>query len=163
MIGSNWIELSIAAATSDPRNIVWHPEVNVVFGESDHIFCHVDMDDEDFDPLVLIAANYWTSLSFARREIFLQIPYPKSDLYRGVGHEDWGWNRLVIGCGYIHKIVKNTGHAIRRKPLSQVKMASATGALPLFTLHFRNQLEKRAALASARRSLGPLDAIASAK
>jgi glycosyltransferase involved in cell wall biosynthesis len=163
MIGSNWLELSIVAATSDPRNIVWHPEANVIFGESDHIFRHVDMEDAEFDSLALLMSNYWTSLSFARREVFLQIPYPRCDFRSGVGHEDWSWNRLVIDKGYIHKIVKGTGHAIRRKPLSQVKIASAAGALPLFTLYFRKQLEKRAALAESRRSLGPLDAIASAR
>ncbi len=162
MFGTNWLEHSIAAAKADPRNIIWHPEINVVFGESEHIFCHVDMESREFDAFAMIAVNPWTCLCFARREVFLQVPYSRSDFASGVGHEDWGWNRRVVEIGYMHKIVRGTGHAIRRKTVSQVKSASAAGTLPVPTLYFREQLEKRAMVAASRRLLGPLEAIEAA-
>jgi hypothetical protein len=150
IIGQGWLFMAAVSAQSDARPIVWHPEVNIIFGETDHIFRHVDMEDPEFDILSMVAANPWTSLCFAQRDAFLRVPYTACDFGNGVGHEDWAWNRHVVEIGYLHKIVKGTGHAIRRKSLSYVKQASSANVLPAGTTLFRRQLGRRMAVSTDR-------------
>ena len=127
----SWLVEAGTAALVDRRKIVWHPEVSVFFGEENFLFCHVDMEDERFDRLSLVAINPWTSLCFASRELFLQVPYPETDLALGIGYEDWRWNRRVLEFGALHKIVVGTCHLIRRKGSSLLTHSAAAKALPI--------------------------------
>jgi glycosyltransferase involved in cell wall biosynthesis len=152
---SNWLERALNQAITDRRNIVWHPEVNVVFGELEYVFYHTDMESADYNAISPIFCNPWTSLCFAKRDLFLGIPYPGCDFRAGVGHEDWTWNRRVIEAGWLHKVVEGTGHGIRRKPTSQVKAASAARALPLPTTIGTAILLERKLLADRKGALSP--------
>jgi len=145
MISRNWLRAAARAAVNDPRPIIWHPEANLVFGEETHMFHHRDMEQDDFDPLVLLICNPWTALAFARKQCFAALPYHQSRLADGFGHEDWSWNRDAIAAGYLHKIVRGTAHAIRRKAMSQLKLATLANALPAPTTLFRQELERRQA------------------
>lgn len=113
--GETWLTAAARIAATRDEPIVWHPEVCVYFGAAKHIFCHIDMEDDSFRPAGLAIENYWTALSFAEREIYLDNPYPGTDLTSGFGFEDWAWNMETISQGIIHKIVPGTGHVIRRK------------------------------------------------
>ncbi|MCA6479610.1 MAG: glycosyltransferase family 2 protein [Chitinophagaceae bacterium] len=155
LIGSNWLYAAVAAALIDQRDIVWHPEVNVVFGEAQHVFCHMDMEADGFDPLYLVATNPWTSLCFAKKKIFLDVPYPPCDFTGGIGHEDWAWNRFVVERGYLHKVVAGTGHAIRRRLHSYVRQATSANVIPAPTKLFRNVLDTRGRVELLRRPLRP--------
>ena len=135
-----WLSLALAAATYEKRNIVWHPEVNVIFGAHPNIFRHIDMESEEFNPLSLCASNLWTALCLARRSLFAEVPYPWTNLENKIGYEDWGWNMAAIGHGAIHKIVRGTGHAIRSNPGSLVKKTSLAGAIPKPDKNFRDYL-----------------------
>ena len=143
LIGADWIAQATSSSRVERRKVIWHPEVNIVFGEESHIYCHPDMDDPEFDELLMVAYNPWTSLCFAPVDAFLAVPYPACDFQNGIGHEDWAWNRRVVEIGYMHKIVKGTGHAIRRKAISVVKQASASRVIPAPTSLFRLQLSRR--------------------
>lgn len=155
MFSVNWLERAINAAENDCRKIVWHPELNIFFGDDHHIYRHVDMESPEFELPWLVAGNPWTALCFGSREIFEQCPYPRTDLSLGIGYEDWGWSRAVIEEGYIHKVVKGTGHAIRRKPWSLVKQSTAAGVLPVATNLFRAELEERALYTHSRAAVSP--------
>lgn len=155
LIGSNWLRCAVSAARVDPREIVWHPEINVVFGETPHVFGHLDMEVDAFDPLWLVATNPWTSLCFAKRSVFVETPYPACNFDRSIGHEDWAWNRFVVERGFVHKVVKGTGHAIRRKTNSYMKQASNANAIPAPTGLFRKILQQRKKITSFRRPLMP--------
>ncbi|WP_411033092.1 glycosyltransferase family A protein [Shinella sp. BYT-45] len=113
--GETWLASAALIAASRKEPIVWHPEICVYFGAAKHVFCHVDMEEKSFKPAGLAIENYWTSLSFASREIYVQTPYPTTDLTSGFGFEDWAWNMETISRGVIHKVVPGTGHVIRRK------------------------------------------------
>lgn len=116
--GVDWLTKAIAAARSRNDNVIWHPEISVYFGAAKHIFRHIDMESQDFDPLSLFLENHWTSLSFSTREIYMNNPYPTTDLRAGFGFEDWAWNLQTTSGGILHKTVAGTGHVIRRKPIS---------------------------------------------
>jgi glycosyltransferase involved in cell wall biosynthesis len=135
-----WLNYAVVAARHDRRKIVWHPEVSVYFGVHKHIFMHMDMESDGYDPLSLCQSNYWTSSCFANRAIFVSTPYPRSELACQIGHEDWSWNLSVIGKGAIHKVVKTTGHAIRSKRESLLRDANLAGAFPKPDNLFRKYL-----------------------
>lgn len=128
--GVDWLKKAIASACRRTDKVVWHPAINIYFGAAKHIFAHVDMEDSDFEYTGLLIENYWTSLSFARREIYLETPYPKTDLKAGIGFEDWSWNMETICRGAVHKVVPGTGHVIRRKTFSLAQQTSVARAVP---------------------------------
>lgn len=141
--GENWLAEAFISANSDNRMVVWHPEANLYFGVVQHIFRHVDMDDLEFDPLNLIFKNYWTALSFTRKTTVIDIPYPVTDLSRGIGYEDWSWNQEVIARGGIHKVVRGTAHAIRARNHSLLRTTAAGASIPYPTDMYRNMLIER--------------------
>jgi len=140
----NWLASAYAAATSDARPIIWHPLGLLIFGERTHLFIHVDAEDDDFDPVVLSMSNYWASQSFAARQVFLDLPYPKSDLSRQLGYEDWGWNMKTLSQGFIHKCVPDTINACRARSDSLLKATEAKKAMAEPTSLFRHMILRRA-------------------
>lgn len=140
--GVNW--LSEAARHADGRTdpVIWHPEVCAYFGGAKHLFRHIDMEDEDFRPSGLMIENYWTMLSFGDRRLYLENPYPETDLKAGFGFEDWGWNMNTISRGIIHKIVPGTGHAIRRRPHSVSANTVNAQAVPAPSHYIRSLVQK---------------------
>lgn len=129
--GADWLAKAATAADAREGPTVWHPEVNVYFGDTKHLFVHIDMEDEAFRPAGLMVRNHWTALSFAERELYLDNPYPATDLGEGFGFEDWAWNMQTIGRGVVHKVVPDTGHLIRRKhDQSLVLSTSMAQAVP---------------------------------
>ncbi len=137
-----WLAEAFRAASADPRDVIWHPEVNVYFGETPSLLVHMDMEDEAFDLAALAAGNYWTALCFTRRRILERTPYPETDLNKRVGFEDWGWNIAAIAAGNLHKVVKGTGHAIRTRPGSLARTTASHGARPDISGLFRYNIAK---------------------
>lgn len=141
--GANWLSGAYHMAKSDPRPVVWHPEVSVYFGNNCHIFVHVDAEDPSFNPRGLAITNYWTALCFARRSLLLDTPYRPTNIRNQLGFEDWGWNSEVAAQGVLHKIVPNTGHAIRVKEDSLLKQTNSANCMPYPSELFRNMLRNR--------------------
>lgn len=141
--GTNWLVRAFAEAKKRSDPIVWHPEVCAFFDATKHILHHVDMESSAYRPVVLMDQNYWTALSFARRSIYLETPYPPSDIPGGVGFEDWAWNKMTICKGVLHKIVPNTGHVIRRRNFSLSHITVASQAVPHSMGYLRHLVESR--------------------
>ncbi len=139
----NWLAAAHDAGRAETRRIVLHPAVNIFFGIDPYLFVHVDMDDEDFDILKLAMINYWTALSFAKRELYLEFPFPAADLKRQIGYEDWSWNMQTIAGGCHHKSVRDTVHAIRQKRNSLVVQTTSSQAMPVANDLFRTLLSRR--------------------
>jgi glycosyltransferase involved in cell wall biosynthesis len=140
----SWLAAAYRAATNDSRPVVWHPRGLIMFGTETFLFIHVDMEDEDFELLGLSISNIWAAQAFARRELYLSVPYPPSDLAQQVGYEDWGWNMATIEKGYLHKVVPDVVNACRRKTVSLVQQSRARNVMPWPTSLFRNLLLKKA-------------------
>ena len=142
--GADWLASAAKAADVREAPTVWHPEVNLYFGAEKHLFVHVDMEDALFRPAGLMIENYWTALSFAARDLYLENPYPQSDLAEGFGFEDWAWNMQTISRGVVHKVVLGTGHLIRRKIHQSVAMADANAqAVPRPSRYIHRLIEER--------------------
>jgi hypothetical protein len=139
-----WLVRAHGCAMTDNRCIVWHPEVNLYFGEREFMLVHIDMEDASFDLSNLAFRNYWTALAFARRRLHVEVPYSKSDPNLQLGYEDWGWNMQTIAIGAIHKVVPGTVHSIRAKKLSLLQQATEGRVMPVPSDLFRNQIVKGA-------------------
>ncbi|MGE0232808.1 MAG: glycosyltransferase family 2 protein [Flavobacteriaceae bacterium] len=140
----DWLVASARASRESSRRVVWHPQINLIFGAQPYIFRNADMDDEGFDLLDMAYVNPWTALVSAKRDIFLEIPYPETNLNDGIGYEDWGWSLRTIERGIVHKVIPGTGHAIRRKrgAASLLERTNAMGVVPSPTRAFRQLLGK---------------------
>lgn len=141
---STWLSAAFNAAESDPRPIVWHPELSVLFGSNPHLYLHIDMEDPEFDHAALAVTNYWTALCFAPRSLLQHIPYRYTRMSSQIGFEDWGWNMETISHGWLHKVVPGTGHAVRRKETSLLQQTKSASCLPHPSNLFRQLLEERA-------------------
>ena len=120
---TNWLSAAYNEASKQDGLYIWHPEVNIYFGEADYLFLHRGSDDVEFYPEFLIAQNYWTALSFGKRTIYKMFVYPAEDLSKGFAFEDWQWNLETSMKGVLHKTVSKTTHFIRSKIIgSRVKL-----------------------------------------
>ncbi len=142
----DWLTSCIDAARRATRKAIWHPDLNIYFGADSRVFRHIDMESDEFDALDLLFSNLWTALVCTHRDILLDIPYPRTDLKRQLGYEDWGWNLRTIESGLTHKIVPGTVHAIRIKQahMSLVQQSSRAGATPAPNKMLRSLLKPAA-------------------
>lgn len=140
--GNDWLSATHTLAKAAVQETIWHPEVNVYFGGTEYIFLHLDSDDPRFDLAGLAYTNYWTALSFVRREFLLRTPYTRTELSRQLGYEDWSWHLRTLELGVLHKIVPGTGHAIRAKPAgsSLLSATAVAGCMPSPTRVFLQSL-----------------------
>lgn len=141
--GENWLVCATEAALMRTDSIIWHPEICVYFGQTKQIFQHIDMEEKNFHPIRLMVENYWTALTFGQRKIYLEHPYPVTNLQAGLGYEDWSWNMEIINHGVKHKIVPGTGHVIRRRANSVSRISLAVDAVPHPTNYIQNYLRAR--------------------
>lgn len=113
--GENWLVTAHAAAqTAADRFDVFHPQVNIIFGDHHSLLHHIDSDSDDFRWSRFCLHNAWTALSFVQRELVAEMPYPRNELESGFGFEDWSWNMAVLDAGGRHRVVPDTCHFIRR-------------------------------------------------
>jgi len=126
----NWIWRAHALCADDPRFVVAHSEVNVIFGKVRQMWWHVDSRAPGFDPTYLRTGNYWDAMSFGARTIYRRHPFVPNDLRRGFGHEDWHWNCVTLAAGIDHRPVEGTVHFKRRRNGSQMALCDAVDAMP---------------------------------
>lgn len=93
---------------------VFHPEVNIIFGDHHSLLFHQPSNSASFSRARLRLHNMWTALAFARRDVFLEFPYPRNQLDSGFGYEDWSWNLAILDAGGRHHVIADTCHFIRR-------------------------------------------------
>ena len=120
--GEEWLVAAHAAAvgveagagTGTGGGDVFHPQVNVIFGDHHSLLHHIDSNSPDFRWARFCLHNAWTALSFVRRQLVVDLPYPRNELALGFGFEDWSWNMAVLDQGGRHHVVPNTCHFIKR-------------------------------------------------
>ena len=140
--GPRWLLAAHEASMKEPRPVVWHPEASLYFGseKAPYWLIHPDMEQVEGDWVTLGIRNLWTSLSFARRDAYVQVPYRRTDLAAGFGLEDWSWNAEVVAHGYLHKPVAGTTHLVRMRPTSLVQRTAAVNALVTPSTLLRSRL-----------------------
>ena len=114
--GEDWLVAAHAMATANSPAVpvVFHPTVNIIFGDHHSLLHHIDSTDPAFLWSRFHLHNAWTALSFVKRQVVVDLPYPRNDLANGFGFEDWSWNMAVLDAGGEHRVVPDTCHFIRR-------------------------------------------------
>ncbi len=111
----NWLFNCFQHAKDCEPHSIFHPSWNVVFGTKQMLFPQPDQTQRTLTLDGLRSSNYWTALSFSRRQTYLDHPYRPNQISKGLGFEDWSWNCETIEHGYIHRTVPETTHFIRYK------------------------------------------------
>lgn len=146
--GPDWLLKAVTTARKEKRECVWHPEVNLYFAENFRwFFHHPDMDNPTFEIEDLLVTNYWTALSFARKKVYLENPYVRNEISKGMGYEDWSWNCTTISNGLIHKVVPETCHFVRKKEFSMLTDSTQSDVVVskhgLYNHIFKDRKQKR--------------------
>ena len=132
LMGERWLTVAARAVHEHAdKRVVVHPRYNYMFGGDDPPFLltQPDMIETPLDPRLLIFANLWTSLVFARAEVFRAFPYPANDLEAGFGYEDWSWNFATVNAGVLHLAPEEGVHFIRRKTAGSLHARSREAAI----------------------------------
>ncbi|MCF1467877.1 glycosyltransferase [Agrobacterium vitis] len=126
----NWLTAAYNYSRSQSKPFVAHSEFNVVFGSARNFWMHVDSEATDFDPGHLGIGNYWDSMSFAPRDLYLAHPFERASFGEGFGYEDWHWNCETLLAGIAHRPVPDTMHFKRRRANSLLSMCAEKDVVP---------------------------------
>lgn len=126
----DWLVKAHQFCQKAPLTTIAHPQAYLLFEQLRALVIHRDSLDPDFDSDFLRAHNYWDSLAFAHRSIFLQHPYHNKDFAAGYGYEDWHWNCLTLETGIAHRPVPGTLHFKRRRVGSLMASCSSSDVVP---------------------------------
>lgn len=125
LISSEYFQRHLTFAAGVGGRIVLHPEVVVSFGRQDSISWQLDQHTMPFSADALLSANPWVSAVFARREVFIDVPYEACFPARtGFGYEDWHWSCQTVASGYVHRVVPGTAYFYRLKESGSVNATS---------------------------------------
>lgn len=142
LMGENWLGVAAAAIQArEGRDVIAHPRLNYVFGRNTEpvAWVHPDMETDAPDLTLLAAANFWTSASFARADLYRRFPFPANALEAGLGHEDWAFNLATARAGVLHIAPEGTAHFIRRKERGgRLAQSEAARLLPNFAIPTRD-------------------------
>lgn len=132
IFGSEWLSRGWEYLQKQEVPTIAHCQVNLNF-ERDMLFWqHTDSRDPDFDPSVFCVTNHWTALSMAPTSVYREHPYKRASAELALGFEDWEWNTRTLAAGFVHAVVPETVHFIRKRPGSMSDThASQTRAIAI--------------------------------
>lgn len=138
---TNWLERAWYSLEKYGRDAILHPEFVLSFGEQAAYCWQVDQAGQYYKKAGLLVGNYWTSWTFALREVYEQCPYVTTRATEtGFGYEDWHWNCEVIAHGFEHRLVWGTVGFYRKKRTSRVNSETAANAIIPCTKLFSRKL-----------------------
>ena len=120
----NWLVAALETVRKKEGLVVVHPMFVVSFGEIHTIGRLLDLDVSPDYPLAnLFSVHPWVCSSFARRSVYVNFPFLRSDSAQtGFGFEDWHWNLEVLAGGARHVSAPDTAIFYRRKSSSVLTM-----------------------------------------
>lgn len=126
----NWIERAWHYMCELGPSVILHPEFVVSFGTHSAYCWQVDQKGEYFNKAALLTGNFWTSWTFADRNVYESCPYVTTRASEtGFGYEDWHWNCETIASGFKHQLAWGAVGFYRRKKRSLVNFTSDNGAI----------------------------------
>lgn len=115
-LSENFILRCAQVATGSGGEAILHAQLVVLFDGWNAVSWQTGDDDPAFDPDCLLVCNPWNSCSFARRNLYVDIPYVRAHPREsGFGFEDWHWNCETLSRGHSHRIAEGTVHYARKQ------------------------------------------------
>jgi glycosyltransferase involved in cell wall biosynthesis len=121
LFSENWLAEGIAvldAAAREGRQVIAHPELNVMFDGGNSVLVHIDQSSPLFTPWCAYLRNYHDSLCLTPREAHLAIPYVSRDIPNGLSFQDWQFSIETMAAGWEHVLVRDTIIFKRRRDTS---------------------------------------------
>ncbi|WP_183100432.1 glycosyltransferase [Nocardioides pelophilus] len=121
LFSENWLAEGIAvlqAAEDEGRQVIAHPELNVMFDGGNSVLVHIDQASPLFTPHFAYLRNYHDSLCMTPREAHLAIPYVSRDIPNGLSFQDWQFSIESMAAGWEHVLVRDTIIFKRRRDTS---------------------------------------------
>jgi hypothetical protein len=115
LIAGNWLYNSFMYLQQCGKDIVAHPEYQMVFEAKNFVFRQISSTDERFRAENIIEFNYWDAVCVTKKDIFMECPYEGTTQSQGFGFEDWHWNCQTLASGVEHHVVPGTVHFMRMK------------------------------------------------
>lgn len=130
LFSENWLSAALIEAEADKSNSIYHPELNWIFGNQNHVWIHTSSNDPCFTPYYYYFGNHYDALCLAKRECYESIKFVSKSRQKNIGYEDWTWAMDTTLNGYQHKVVRDT-IIFKRRRLSSVSVnESSKGYLP---------------------------------
>lgn len=126
LISSNWYYDAYQKLSTTKEKIIVHPEYNLTFGtdvKQQVMWRQSDSIDRPTDLFLAVGVNRWTSCAAAKREIFLDAPYPAAG--DGYGNEDYWFNTDLLDKGVKHLVITNAIQFYRQRKTSRFAGASS--------------------------------------
>jgi glycosyltransferase involved in cell wall biosynthesis len=123
LFSENWLAEGIAAVRAGAqrdREVIAHPELNVLFDRNVAVSRNIDQDSLLFTPHYFYVRNYYDSLCLAPRDAHLAVPYASRDIPNGLSFQDWQFSIETMSRGWEHIVVKDTIIFKRRRDFSLV-------------------------------------------
>ncbi len=115
LIAINWLHDASRYIAGKEKQIVAHPEYQVLFENVNLVFRQISSTDPQFSVANNFEYNYWDTVCVAQKDIFLRHPYEETTGGPGFGFEDWHWNCQTLADGIEHHVIPNTVHFMRMK------------------------------------------------
>ena len=130
-VSANWFGTALDRVLTAPVPVVVHPEYVVAYGRVDCVTRYLDFLEQPYPSLNCLKVHPWVSAVLARREVFLDTPYQRTDVREtGFGYEDWHWNLEVWAEQRImHTLARRTALFYRTKPHSMLTDMDAMNAI----------------------------------
>ncbi len=132
LFSENWLAKAAAlcaAAETDRRRVIVHPELNWIFDRINNIVVKPDPASVIFSPYFYYFSNYYDALCFAPTEAYTEVPYSTRNIANGFAYEDWLWNIETMAAGWDHVIAMDTVIFKRRRAESQTMKAGQRRAV----------------------------------
>ena len=144
LYSTNWLADCAARFEGEPRSVILHPELTVVFGQTNWYFWQFDQTDQDrYRPHAMLRVNFWNACSFSSRRVYLENPYQVARVGEaGFGFEDWHWNCETIAAGAVHLVTPRTIRFERRKAVGSLNSAHTAASALIRPSRFFDQLKE---------------------
>lgn len=126
----NWLAAAEEVVRQHDDRVVVHPAYVYTFGAMHLLTQVVDQLQDDFSLESCFKCHPWTSVVFARKSVFEEVPYHCTFVKEtGFGYEDWHWGLEIISSGRKHTIAEKTALIYRRKEESMLADMNARQAV----------------------------------
>lgn len=144
LFSENWLKKSLEVVRNASNiKTIYHPELNWVFDQENHVWVKSGMSFEFFSPYHFYFGNHYDTLNFTLRQCFIENPFAAKSAGVKYGYEDWTWNMDTIANGWRHEIVEDTIIFKRRRLNSVSHKENTMNAIPRRTkLHLVTEMSR---------------------
>jgi glycosyltransferase involved in cell wall biosynthesis len=139
----NFLVAALNRDVAATKRTVWRPFASLGFSDQysrNGLFSlRLVPEPGSFDPLALLHSNPYPSMFVTRRNVLLDVPFPREDKKRGWNHVDGWWCANLAGAGIEQRPVADTLHYFRTTHANAAAQTGTARRLGPTTLELGNR------------------------